>query len=146
MGHPGLHHTNSNRILSLSLAVTLVGNYQCRDLHLPVALLPTVPVQASDNLATTLLINRRWGSWNDTAGLPPDLVLLPLTAISILSTFNSMQLLLIDIQLPFLPACAMSNSIKNVRKISNHARRFAEVVHRTLLSLRLDHRQHICIQ
>ena len=53
------------------------------------ALLPNIPVQASDDFAVDLLVNRRWGSWNDTAGLPPALLLLALREISVLSMFLS---------------------------------------------------------
>jgi hypothetical protein len=44
-------------------------------------------VQASDDFAVDLLVAGRWGSWNDTAGLPPALVLLALREISVSSTF-----------------------------------------------------------
>jgi hypothetical protein len=49
-----------------------------------------IPVQASDDLATTLLINGRWGSRNDKTGMLPALVLLLSTAIAVSSslTFN----------------------------------------------------------
>ena len=80
---------NSNRIFSLSSAVALVGNWKCGGTHSPAALLPNIPVQASDNFAVDLLVNRRWGSWNDTAGLPPALVLLALRENSVSSMFLS---------------------------------------------------------
>jgi hypothetical protein len=45
-----------------------------------------IPVQASDALATALLINGRWGSRNDKNGMLPALVLLLSTAISVSSS------------------------------------------------------------
>ena len=80
---------NSNWIFSLSSAVALVSNWKCGGTHSPAALLPNIPVQASDNFAVDLLVNGRWGSWNDTAGLPPALLLLALREISVLSMFLS---------------------------------------------------------
>ncbi len=80
---------NSNRIFFLSSAVALIGNWKCGGTHSPAALLPNIPVQASDNFAVDLLVNRRWGSWNDTAGLPPALVLLALRENSVSSMFLS---------------------------------------------------------
>ena len=92
--HPNLllmfrtQNRNSNQSFYLSLAVLLVESCQCRDMHLPAALLPNIPVQASDDIAMALLINGRWRLWNDTAGLPRALVLLLLMSISVLSTFK----------------------------------------------------------
>jgi hypothetical protein len=57
-------------------------------MHLPAALLPNIPVQASDDIAMALLINGRWRLWNDMVGLPRALVLLLLMSISVLSTFK----------------------------------------------------------
>jgi hypothetical protein len=51
---------NLNRIFSLSLAIALVGNWKCGGTHL--ALLPKIPVQASDDFAVDLLVAGRWGS------------------------------------------------------------------------------------
>jgi hypothetical protein len=53
---------NLNRIFSLSLAIALVGNWKCGGTHLPAALLPKIPVQASDDFAVDLLVAGRWGS------------------------------------------------------------------------------------
>jgi hypothetical protein len=38
-------------------------------------------------ISVDLLVDGRWGSWNDTAGLPPTLVLLALREIFVSSTF-----------------------------------------------------------
>ena len=67
---------NLYRIFSLSLAVALIGSWKCGGLHLPVVLLTNIPIQAHSNFDTDLLGNGRWESWNDTASLPPALVLL----------------------------------------------------------------------
>ena len=78
---------NSDRIFSLSSAVALVGNWKCGGTHSPAALLPNIPVQVSDDFAVDLLVDGRWGWWNDTAGLPPALVLFASREISVSSTF-----------------------------------------------------------
>ena len=83
---------NSNRIFSLSLAVALVGNWKCGGTHLPAARCCQIfPCRRATILPWTcyLLVNGRWGSWNDTAGLPPALLLLALREISVLSMFLS---------------------------------------------------------
>jgi hypothetical protein len=42
-------------------------------MHSPAAFLPNIPVQASEDLAMALLVNRSWVSWNDMADLTPAL-------------------------------------------------------------------------
>ena len=126
---------NSNRIFSLSSAVTLVGNWKCGGTHSPAALLPNIPVHVSHNFAVDLLVNGRWGSWNDTAGVPPTLVLLASREIYVSSMFIiRCNCASVNVGSPLSPTPAKSNSIKKARKCTDHASRLAYVVHRTRLS------------
>ena len=126
---------NLNRIFSLSSAIMLIGNWKCRGTHSPAVLLPNIPVQASKEFAVDLLVNGRWGLWNDTAGLPPALVLLTSREISVLLTFIIRHnCALVNVGSPSSPTPAKSNLIKKAQKLSNHAFRLAYVVHRSRLS------------
>ena len=52
---PKMWVKNLYRTFSLSSAVTLVGSWKCGGTHSPAALLPNIPVQASEDFATDLL-------------------------------------------------------------------------------------------
>ena len=104
---------NSKQIFSLYLAVALIGNWKCRGTHLPAALLTNIPVQASNNFAVDLLVNGKWGLWNDMASLPPALVLLPLREISVFSMFCIQHnCAFVNVSSPLSPELAKSNSMK----------------------------------
>ena len=126
---------NSYWIFSLSSAVALVGSWKCAGLHLPAALLLNIPVQASKNFDTDLLAIGRWGSWNNTAGLPPALVLLMLREISVLSTFSTRCFgSSVNVRSPLLLTSTNPNSTKNTQNNLNHTSRFWYVVHYACLS------------
>ena len=117
---------NSNRIFSLSSAVALVGNWKCGGTHLPAALLPNIPVQASDNFALDLLpaCQRKVGIV-ERHGRPATRS--PVARVEgnfcLVDVLIRRNCALVNVCSPLSPTLAKSNLIKKARNLSNHALR-----------------------